>query len=303
MFRDLRSVLGLSLGLMPLAFPSASLGQASRQVMAELRIESQWVPWTSLQAADVQRAVAADLAKAAHDHFRYLIWTPAVSTPAAPSAGGSSGPHLVLKVTDGPIADVTPPALRLTLLTERDGRETWSHLLSNLSEVGNIAMHDWPARQFRDNIRVQVDAYFAEADTLKNIQDHLLARVVLADHLLADQGKRRIFLPLKEEDLMAARQSLLHALFGPAGTDGELRMHPWGPDGDRTMVYVQEFHCGEAISSGGPVRETYGVPWHARLGELLSACHDPSIYMETYVPGEPVHQKGGVITDLTGGKP
>jgi hypothetical protein len=275
--------------------PAICADPPPRRVVTDVRITSVRVTGALPQTARdrLRKRVAQSLADMAKAEFRYLEWAP---KSAADPAGA---PTLALEVFDEAPPATSPcnAKVRWRLVAELKSQNVYSSPPEDLDNGCNPR----PLFQNEGDFESQLTTLDGVRRIFKanpnEIQVKLLRLVPLVSRLEADQGARKLLLPLAEDQLLADTASKLRVDFKVDQNRGKMELQPWEPAGDRMQVQIYVLSCGNITAPCANLTDASGTKWLPALPALLGRCSDLGVFMDTYLPA-PAGTRGETQTSL-----
>jgi len=247
-----------------LMIPSIAMAQPTAGIFTDFVVQSINFadPAASNRAAvspSLRASVANLLARKGEERFPYLVWK-----VVPPTDSGLA--RLVLKLEEAE-GDCRPNKTTLSLIGVL--QPELSIATVDLIENCDDDALTWPEATFQSKISTALDEFFRQEAVIKSIQGNVLSTIALTSTLEVEGEK--LYLPIKPQVLRAERSSILKADYGDLGS---LSMQPGSDPGVRTQMFIHEFRCG-TVTSGGPLPETEGLPWHQNFTAFLADCRQP----------------------------
>jgi hypothetical protein len=201
---------------------------------ARLDIESDAVTSALQQRrAALEPRISAYVAEKAKANFAFLNWRPDES-------GTPAGFELIVQLFEEPSGSC-PPTTYVRLVGTLGGVQQPTHQLELYDGCNPNPPYQYPdTTRFEADLRGKIDRLFSE-DVRRQIQQNLLAKVVLADKLTIDHSRKRVIVPLHLKDLKASEDSQLTIRFQTGGVQGRLRAKPWGEQAEGIQCQFTDF--------------------------------------------------------------
>lgn len=202
--------------------------------VARLEIESDAVTSALQQRrAAIETRISAYVAEKAKANFAFLDWV-------ADESGTHAGFELIVQLFEEPSGSCPPTTYVRLVATLGSVQQPTSQLDLYDGCNPNPPYQYSDSTRFEADLKGKIDRLFSE-DVRHQIQQNLLAKVMLADKLTIDHSRKRVIVPLHLKDLKASEDSELTIRFQTDGVQGRLRARPWGEQTEGIQCQFTDF--------------------------------------------------------------